>query len=195
MKKHLLLLALCTSLLLSGRLEAQHYKPARIFRHNQADIWMGYGMFPTYSKDATRISVPPVSLGADWMLSDQFSLGASAGYSLYQIEKLWKGDSTIRHYATHTLQIMGRAAAHYTRTDILDIFGGLQVGVQHVRIRSDEGPFSEIEALHGMKPNRLRLIYGAYLGVRFAVGRKSTILAEFGTGVSFAQVGYGVKMW
>ncbi len=173
----------------------QYYKPARIFKKDQADAWMGVGLLPTYTKDASRISVPPVSIGLDWLVSDQFSLGASGGYSFYQIEKLWPGDTAIRRYSTQTLQIMGRAAAHYTRADNLDLYGGIQLGGQFTLINSLNGPFGRMEELHGIKPKKFRMQYGALFGVRFAVSRKSVVWSEFGTGISFIQVGYGIKVF
>lgn len=174
--------------------QAQYFRPTRIFKQGQVDIRTGIGLFPTYSKDASRISVPPVSLSADWMVADPFSLGVSAGYSLYQIEKIWRTDSSIRNYATHTLQVMARAAAHYTRTDNLDVYGGLQVGCQNTMVKSLNQPFGRIEQLHGIRPQRFSLFYGAFLGVRYAASAKLTLWGEFGTGISFAQVGFGVKI-
>ncbi len=35
---------------------------------------------------------------------------------------------------------------------------------------------------------------GAYLGVRFAASSKLTLWGEIGTGISFAQIGFGIKI-
>ncbi len=174
--------------------QAQYFKPTRVFKQGQADIRMGIGVFPTYSKDASKISVPPLTVGIDWMMADQFSLGVTAGYSLYQIEKIWPIDSSVRKYSTHTLQLMARAAAHYTRTDNLDVYGGLQIGGQNTTINSHNQPFGRMEQLHGIKPQKLRLLYGAFLGVRFAASQKLNLWGEFGTGISFAQVGFEIRI-
>ncbi len=182
-------------LLLTPDLGAQSYRPTRIFQHRQADAWMGIGLFPTYAKDASRMTVPPVSFGTDWMAGNQVSIGLSVGYSLYQIEKIWPGEVAVRHYATNTLQWMTRIATHYTRMDNLDILGGIQVGGQITLVDSKNGPFGNIEHLHGMKPKKFRLLYGAFFGARLAVSPNFTLLGELGTGVSFLQIGFGVKIF
>lgn len=171
------------------------YRPVRIFKHGQADARMGIGLLPTYSKDASRVVAPPVSVGFDWMAGDVLSIGFTQGYSHYEIEKLWNGDKTIRRYATRTWQSFFRFAAHYTRTDNLDIYGGMQAGGEFVAIRSVDHAFGPAEALHGIKPRRFRLQYGAFFGTRFAVSHKLLIWGELGTSISFVQTGIGMKLW
>ncbi len=175
-------------------IQAQSDKPARLFKHGQADAWIGIGLLPTYVKDGARMVLPPVSTGADWMLSDQFSLGVALGYSNYEMKKLPVGEKDMRHYDNQTFQVMGRASAHFTRTDNLDIYGGFQFGVQSVQIKSLDGPFGRIEKLFGIRPQKKRFLYGVCLGLRFAISPKSCLFGEVGTGISFASIGLGVKI-
>ncbi|MCB0607962.1 MAG: hypothetical protein KDD12_09615 [Lewinella sp.] len=194
MKKCLLLAAFALSTAIANDLSAQYYKPTRIFKQGQADIRASAGLLPTYAKDASRMVVPPVSLGVDWMVSDQFSVGVELGYSHYQMEKLPAGETDMRHYDNQTLLVMTRALAHFTRRDNLDIYGGFRFGTQMVRIRSLDGPFGAIEQLIGIRPQRTRFQYGACLGFRFAVSPGTHILGEAGTGISLINVGVGFKI-
>ncbi len=196
MKKALPIPTIAILLLLASGplLYAQAYKPTRIFKHGQTDAWFGIGLLPTYAKDGARMVVPPVSAGLDWMVSDQFSLGGGVGYSNYEMEKLLSGVKEMRHYGNQTFQLMGRAAAHFTRTDNLDIYGGFQFGAQLVKVKSLDGPFGPIEKLYGIRPQKTRFLYGAYLGVRFAISPKTSLFGEVGTGISIAVIGVEWRM-
>ena len=196
MKNTLFLLSAVVVILMNTQtaVEGQSYRPTRIFKHGQADFRIGAGVLPTYAKDASRMVVPPVSLGVDWMVSDQFSVGVELGYSHYQMEKLPAGETDMRHYDNQTLLVMTRALAHFTRRDNLDIYGGFRFGTQMVRIRSLDGPFGAIEQLIGIRPQRTRFQYGACLGFRFAVSPGTHILGEAGTGISLINVGVGFKI-
>lgn len=196
MKKALSISTLVFSLLLTTglQLHAQAYRPTRMFRHGQADAWFGIGLLPTYAKDGARMAVPPVSAGVDWMVSDQFSLGGGLGYSNYEMEKLPVGVKEMRHYGNQTYQFMARAAAHFTQTDNLDLYGGFQLGAQLVQVTSLDGPFGPVEDLYGIRPQKTRFLYGAYLGLRFAISPKTSLFGEVGTGISIAVVGVGWRM-
>ncbi len=173
---------------------AQSYRPTRIFKHGQADVRIGVGVLPTYAKANARTSVLPVSACADWMLNNQLSLGFSAGYSRYGMSKVSAGKEFIRDYTNQTFQFAGRFAAHFTRTDNMDIYGGIELGAEYIRIQSESGPFGDFEHLYGIRPQRTQLRYGAYLGIRYAVTPKTTIFGEVGTGISLAQVGVGKRL-
>ena len=194
MKKCLLLAAFALSTAIANDLSAQYYKPTRIFKQGQADIRASAGLLPTYAKANARTAVLPVSACLDWMLSNQLSLGFSAGYSRYGMSKVSAGKEFIRDYTNQTFQFAGRFAAHFTRTDNLDIYGGIELGAEHIRIQSESGPFGDFEHLYGIRPQRSHLRYGACLGLRYAVTPKTTIFGEVGTGIALAQVGVGKRL-
>ena len=196
MKNTLFLLSAVVVILMNTQtaVEGQSYRPTRIFKHGQADFRIGVGVLPTYAKANARTAVLPVSACLDWMLSNQLSLGFSAGYSRYGMSKVSAGKEFIRDYTNQTFQFAGRFAAHFTRTDNLDIYGGIELGAEHIRIQSESGPFGDFEHLYGIRPQRSHLRYGACLGLRYAVTPKTTIFGEVGTGIALAQVGVGKRL-
>ena len=56
-------LILLVSFLQTALALTAQYRPVRIFKHGQADARMGIGLLPTYSKDASRVVAPPLSVG------------------------------------------------------------------------------------------------------------------------------------
>ncbi|MCB0610680.1 MAG: hypothetical protein H6562_08560 [Lewinellaceae bacterium] len=196
MKKLFLLPALvfCALMFTPETGDAQAYLPTRLFRHGQADAWFGIGVLPTYLKDQTRMSFLPVSAGADWMAGNLWSLGFSVGYSNYQMNKPPLPNENARRYRNTSILGMARVAAHFTKTDNLDFYGGFQLGAQATMIHSLSGEFGAYEDLHGIRPGKVRLQYGAFLGFKFAVSHKTSIFGELGTGVSLAQVGAAIRI-
>jgi len=55
--------------------------PAFFTEQGQVYILAGIGLLPTYVADKPRTDIPPIHLGIRWMATNNFSLGAHAGYS------------------------------------------------------------------------------------------------------------------
>jgi opacity protein-like surface antigen len=189
--KHLIILLLLGVPLL---LNAQYYKPARLFDRGQMDIQAGLGIFPTYLADRPEIIMPPLQVGARYMVSQYVSLGAFAGYSLSQSREKILHDSIRGRWFNQSYFLGTELGFHYTKIDNWDLYGGLSLLYQYVRLEADNPEFEKAMRQTGIQARRGKATMTAFIGSRFALSDRFTLFAELGYGVSLLKVGIGFKL-
>lgn len=175
-------------------LNAQYSKPARIFGAGQVDIQVAAGIFPTYLADRPETTMPPLQLGARWMITRYLSLGAFGGYSASTSREKVVFDS-IRGRWNNTTWFFGlQNGFHYTRLDDWDFYGGLSLLYQHVRVNSDNPEFEKAMQHAGIQYSTSRMAMTAHIGSRFALSSHYSVFVELGYGTSLLKAGVGYKL-
>ena len=186
MKNIITILFLVTPLFLS----AQYKSPTRLFGKGQIDVKAGVGVLSTYMKDNPQTVVPPVSLGADWFVANNISLGAYAGYS-----KSNSRPSEDLSYATNETFIADvRLGFHYTKIDRLNVYGGLSVGYQQVNITPSNPELTKTMENTGMKEQSSKMIYTGFVGTQYAISPRYSVFGELGYGISILRFGLGYRI-
>lgn len=180
MKKVYLLLAV---LLSAVTLQAQTIK--------EGDILLNAGLgLGTY--DAQNLSIPPISLSADYTLKDNLFDEHSAltvgGYLGYYGTKNTYNDVTARW---SNVLFGGRGAVHYNFVNKLDTYGGLMLGYNkssHSVSGAGEGFVVDSSNSNG------GFIFSLFVGARYFFTEKIGAYAEIGYGVSALELGVTFKL-
>lgn len=175
-------------------LQAQYSKPTRVFGKGQLDIQAGVGIFPTYIADKPEPVVLPLQLSLRWMATDLLSFNAFAGYSTCRSREEVMFDNTRGRWYNETWFLGVENGFHYTKIDDWDLYGGLSLLYQHVRLETDSPDLIRAMVHSGIQPQRGKMALTAYIGSRFALSARTNIFAELGYGVSLLKVGVGYRV-
>lgn len=175
-------------------LHAQYSKPARVFGKGQLDIQAGVGIFPTYIADHPESIVPPLHLSLRWMVAKPISLNLFTGYSTCRSRQELVFDNARGRWYNETWFLGLENGFHYNKIDNWDLYGGLSLLYQHVRLETDSPELKRAMAQTGIRPQRGKMALTAYIGSRFALSARSSIFAELGYGVSLLKVGVGCRL-
>ena len=147
MKPTILILFLITPIFLL----AQYSKPTRIYEKGQVDLQASVGLFQTYVADKPESILPPVNLAVRWLITDQVSLGLFAAHSASRIKADPTFDSSDGSWHNKTYFVGIENGFHYTKMDNWDIYGGLSLFYQYVKIEASEPGMEKIKMHSGIK--------------------------------------------
>jgi hypothetical protein len=174
---------------------AQYKKPNRIFKKGQFDIHASLGLAPTFLADKGKSIVPPMILGADYMVADQFSLGLSVGHSVTQTQEELVSDGIFGSWRNETYEATLRSGVHVTRFDNISIYGGFLLNYNVAYVEGSHPEMEEMAVHKGIKPKSVSLIPGGYVGFKYAISQKITLGSELGfSGISLFRVGVGFRI-
>lgn len=185
---------LILTLLFPVFLNAQYSAPTRIFGQGQLDVQAGIGLFPTYIADRPEAIVPPVQLGVRWLLTDNWSIGLSGGYSTSRSREKLATDSIRGRWLNETIFFGLENVFHYTKIDNWDLYGGFSFFYQHVWLDADNPEFWKAMLRTGVKESRGRTSLSTFVGARFALSPNYSVFTELGYGISMLKVGAGYRV-
>ena len=173
---------------------AQVEAPNRIFKKDQADLYVTVGLLPTFLADGAKQRVLPFNVGADFMVGDHFSIGGAFGYSESETGNtrfIGGENGNLRNkYMEATLKM----GLHITRNDNMSIYGGFSLSYHHSNINATEGNMEKISFHTGIKSNQHKVLPGGYVGFKYAFSNKLTAMSEVGYGVSLVRLGVGYRL-
>ena len=186
----LMLILLC----FATNIDAQQKTPNRLFKKNQADVFLTVGLLPTYLANGSSQVLPGINVGGDYMVGDNFSLGASFGHSIAETsEKEFLGgeNGQLRNrYYEFTL----RTILHITKHDNMSIYGGFLMSYHHSKIEAISGDLAKISYHTGIQENNGKFLPGGFVGFKYAINNNFTLMSELGYGVSILKVGAGYRL-
>ena len=190
----IIILCICCSLFTQQTLaQSYSFNDLRIFKKGQGDGFIGLGLLPTYLMDGAKIVVPPINIGADYMVGNNISLGVIAGHSISESKpKVAGGD--LKSYRNELWMTGIRAAAHCTKFDNLDIYGGFSLTYNYTRVQPVNGSFGALEEHLGIKPRRGRMVYAGYMGVKYSCCGLVSFFGELGLSSSLVTVGVAYRV-
>ncbi len=187
-------LSMAGFLLLSSLVSAQYKKPNRIFKDKQMDLQFSLGLAPTFLTDGGKQSVPPLSLSGEMMFNDFLSAGLSFAHSATFSKEEIVADGRLARWKNNYFEAGARFAAHVTRFDNMDIYGGFSVAYCHSLVKATQDGMEEMSRHMGIKPSSGKIVPGGILGFRYAISKKIVLMSEVGAGVSLFKLGVGYRV-
>lgn len=188
MKKNALFLILI--LMLSGSSTALQAQRNKL---QQYDLSLGVGLLPTFLKDQGKQVMRPLALTASYRLAPNISAGLVLGYSSTESSRTIHGEPQPAQLRNNFSMAGLRFAAHTTRFENWDIYGGVALAYMHSQIDVLRGDAEKWKQQYGIREHSGRMIMTAFLGSRLKVGDHLGVFAELGFGVSLLQAGFSYR--
>jgi len=161
------------------------------FKKGQATLQAGIGFFSNL--DATistgqgiafPLKMPPLSISADFAITDAVSLGGYIGRAVSDVNMV--GLFETRNLGTMNYTIIGaRGLYHFDLTKSLDTYGGAMLGYT---IMKEKGNEDEYETESNM------LAYNFLVGAKYSFTPNVGAFVEFGYGVAALNLGVFLKL-
>lgn len=187
MKNLALLSVFFLSMALSTSLSAQKKETTKWEAHT------GVGLLPTFFKDKSKVILPPITADINYMVSKKVSLGIFGGYSVSETEQEVLSDSNMAQWSNKYSAFGLRLAAHTTKLEDWDIYGGLIVGFSVTNIEVLEGNQELLFEQKGLKENSGQFLGSAFLGARYHIAQGFGIYGEVGFAVSLVNLGFSYQ--
>lgn len=156
---------------------AQGYKEG----NKTLNLGVGFGM-TGLEGDAT---LPPLSVGMQFGLTDKISIGGLVGYSGSSYK--FGGFGTSYEWKYSYITIGARGEYHFLEpASNIDAYGGLTLGYQVLSVTE---PSNLPAYFGGYSTKASALIYGFHVGGRYAFSKAFGAFAELGYGISYFTVG------
>lgn len=177
----------------SVNLDAQKL-PTRLFKKGQADLYTTVGLVPTFLADGAKQNLIPLNIGADFMVGDNFSIGGTFGHSISETAyKQFQGGENGQLKNSY-YEFALKTGLHITKNDNMSIYGGFMLSYHLSNIKATQGNLKKIAHHTGIQETQSKVIPGGYMGFKYAVKKKVTVMAEIGYGVSIFRVGVGYRI-
>ena len=184
-------LALIVVVALSLPIFIQAQEPAVNVGDNFFNFGIGFGSV-RYSGTGFSGTIPPLSVSYEKIIKDEIlekgyiGVGGYLGYSSYKWNNTFMGEEWGWRYST---VIPGaRGSFHYPLIDKLDSYSGLMLGYEIVSAREignvNTGLYSATAS---------GFVWSWYAGGRYFVSDKFILMAEFGYGITFLNLGVALK--
>lgn len=172
------------------------------FKKGDLDLALGLGILPTFVVDGAKVQVPPVSLRLGYRVSDNFSLSAFTAYSSSsQVQPDILTDNTVR-VENDFLMVGIRAAAHASRIENWDIYGGFSLGYnipmveKTLIVAEDAEPTrDDFDPHRHTRQAENNFTFSGFVGATYFFKEKNLgVFGELGYGVSILNVGVNFKL-
>lgn len=150
------------------------------FEKGQKDLNVGVGLLSTFG--AGKATLPPVSVSLDFGITDNISLGAYLGYSMFKEEF-----AGLNYTWKYSYLIVGaRGAYHFDLLDNMDTYAGLLLAYNLASV--------ELEGNSNLpEPSAGGIAYSGFLGARYHFNERIGAFGELGYGISVLNLGLTVK--
>lgn len=173
---------------------------AQTLKRGDFDFAAGLGLVPTFAADNARASVLPLSLRASYRLANNFSLGAYAGFSSSEADKINLPDGRANQVTNDTYILGLRAAAHTYRYEKWDLYGGFLVGYNISDVaQSAYAPAIDDEKTERplptfSRPAENQFTFSGFIGASYFPGKRVGVFSEVGFGISLVNLGVQFKL-
>lgn len=161
---------------------------AQGFSKESKNLNLGIGLGSTgIEGDAT---IPPISLGLQFGITDKISVGGIVGYegSTYKFGML--GSSYEWKYSY--IIVGARGEYHFLEpANKLDAYGGVTLGYQIASV-SEPSNLPKFGISYSAKASAL--LFGFHAGARYAVSNGIAVFGELGYGISYLTIGANFKL-
>lgn len=154
-------------------------------------VQYGIGVFPTYIADGGNSLLPPISLTGTIQFQKKVSFSAEFGYSIQNASRIFQ--KRLLDWKNHSSFFLLKSAVHYDKLETIDIYGGLVIGVNQTKVKSQTLELIDLEHL-GIKSKQTRLIYTAFIGYNYYWNKHLFFFGEAGFMISLLKLGIGYKI-
>lgn len=190
--KNILMLTFTIICLCTISLHAQK-QPTRLFKKGQADGYLTVGLVSTFFADHSKQKLLPLNIGADFMVGDNFSIGGTFGHSISETANVEFSGGEHGQLRNRYYEFAIKTGLHITKFDNMSIYGGFMLSYHLSNMQAIQGDLKKISYHSGIKSTQSKLMPGGYMGFKYAVKKKMTLMAEVGYGVSIVRMGVGYR--
>ena len=201
MKRITQILTLLAALLCAQSVQSQCYAKLKrgnrqFVRKHQLKLNAGIGLIPTFLLDKATVIKYPTTLGVDFFLSKNVSLGLFHGRSVQQFEKYYTQiDQRIRVKNDHRVS-GGRLLVHLAKRSRWNVYGGFGVsrhdskfdfGIEEINLPT--ALIATIRTRLRLEPEKSSYVFGGVVGGQYFFSKRFSINLEFGNNISLATFG------
>lgn len=174
----------------------------RSYDANQSELKIGTGLMPSFFLDDGTVHFRPVTIGVDYFLSKNFSLGGIYGYSEQETNRFYK-QIQMKVALKNDHRYYGfRALAHYTKPSNWTFYGGSMIGINQYNYTATETSGMEKTTLMSLLAHRLRIqpkktkvSFTGLIGASYNLNKSTALWTEIAGGVSLITAGVSLKMF
>ena len=185
-----------------GKTKKKKRNSNRSYGANQSELKIGAGLLPSFFLDGGIVHFRPVTVGVDYFLSKNFTLGAVYGYSEQETNRFYKQIQKEVALKNEHRYYGFRALAHYTKQRNWTFYGGVMIGLNKYNYSATESTGMEEPALMGLLAHRLRIhpkkstvSFSGLLGVSCNLNKSTAMWTEIAGGISLITAGVSLKMF
>lgn len=170
-----------------------------LFNKGNNVLNLGIGLGSTlYSGSYYSTRIPPLSASMEYGLFDNLfdveklnlGVGGYLGFSSSQYKYTWFNYSYGWNYTY--IMVGARGTLHYPIIDKLDTYGGLMVGPKIV-VSKEFGDWND-EIENRTSATGSGVFSAFYLGARYYLNDKFSVMGELGYGISYLNLGIALKL-
>lgn len=151
------------------------------------------GLLPTFVKDLTKSEVPPIAATVSYRICRKVSVGVFAGYTRVMSHPDMLRDGEPLTFNTRFSMVGGRIAAHCTKYNRWDIYGGFGLNYTHANIEVMDGDILKLKKHKRLKTSSGKMMWTGFVGTKFAVNPSTSLFGEVGFGISLINVGFSKR--
>lgn len=163
-------------------------------RNPRVDLGLSIGLFPTYFKDKSEVTVLPIQAHLSYRLHPNLSVGVLAGYSESRTNWDESKDEDPDQWENKFALFGLRATAHAMPNEELDIYGGLIIGYTQTRVEILQGNEEQIFRQEGLRPYKENIISTGFIGIRYQMGKRLGLFTELGLDISLLKAGISARI-
>ena len=153
------------------------------FEKGQIDLNAGLGLLSLLRADGSESKMPPITLAADYAISDMMSIGGFVTFAKNKIDYRNTWGEDVRASISHTI-IGCRSLFHFYSESKFDPYLNGMLAYDAVSSKVSEGsPYTA----------KSQLRFGIYVGSRYYFADDAAIYGELGFGASLMNIGLSFK--
>ncbi|RME06838.1 MAG: hypothetical protein D6816_07285 [Bacteroidetes bacterium] len=157
-------------------------------------IMAGIGLGQTATAFETgQSNYLPFSIQVQHKLSSKFSLGLFYSRVSYNGPQHIVSDGLLQQLKHTYQQAALKAAFHIDRIEKLDLYGGMQLGLNFSKFEASQGSFDYFSNHLGLQPNSTKLLYTGFVGASYDIAYGFSIYSELGFGSTLLNTGIGYR--
>ncbi len=157
-------------------------------------IMAGIGLGQTATAfDGGQSNYLPFSIQLQHRLSSKFSLGLFYSRVSYNGPQHIVSDGLVQQLKHSYQQAALKAAIHIDQIEKLDVYGGMQLGLNFSKFEVKQGSFDYFSNHLGLQPNSTKVLYTGFVGAAYDIAYGFSIYSELSFGTTFLNTGIGYR--
>lgn len=173
-------------------------------QYSEGDTFInaGIGLASYYGGSGFKMTIPPVEAGAEFMVSDDFSVGGFFGINGFKYEQPsfdfdddWGSSSATYKFTYINVGAVGNY--HFVNSDQWNVYGGARLGYVSLSAKYEAAGFSgdaDDNVVDALGARASGILFGVQAGARYHFSEKLAANAELGWGVAAIKVGITYKL-
>ncbi len=157
----------------------------------QIDVNAGIGLLNVYTGAGVSSTIPPLSIAADYAITDKITIGGLVGFSTGKSDRISFFDGTYAEWKYSYILVGARGAYHFDISSKMDTYAGLTLGyiVVSSDMTSNDPYLANLSAASASG-----IGWAVFAGARYHLNEKWGLFGELGYGISVLTIGATMKI-